>query len=150
VEVDAVKVLVVDDEVRLAQSVARGLRADAFDPGADDYLPKPFSFVVLIARLRSLVRRAASARPSVLRAGDLVLDPARHRVTRAGTELTVSRTARPTSETSTALARRSATRTTSTAAAVARTRTPTRDRRGRAADCRCLRRGGTGAVTGAA
>jgi two-component system OmpR family response regulator len=147
------KVLVVDDEVRLAQSVARGLRADgftvdvahdglsgrdaalsgvydavvldimlpglqgyrvleqlraadvrtpvlmltakdgeydeadAFDLGADDYLTKPFSFVVLIARLRSLVRRSAAARPTVLRAGDLVLDPARRRVTRAGTEV---------------------------------------------------------------
>jgi two-component system OmpR family response regulator len=147
------KVLVVDDEVRLAQSVARGLRADgftvdvahdglsgrdaalsgvydavvldimlpglqgyrvleqlraadvrtpvlmltakdgeydeadAFDLGADDYLTKPFSFVVLIARLRSLVRRSAAARPTVLRVGDLVLDPARRRVTRAGTEV---------------------------------------------------------------
>ncbi|HEV7871637.1 MAG TPA: response regulator transcription factor [Modestobacter sp.] len=150
------KVLVVDDEVRLAQSVARGLRADgctvdvapdglsgrdaamsgaydvivldimlpglqgyrvleqlreadvrtpvlmltakdgeydqadAFDLGADDYLIKPFSFVVLIARLRSLVRRAASARPTIMRAGDLVLDPARRRVTRAGTEVTLT------------------------------------------------------------
>ncbi|SDY49746.1 DNA-binding response regulator, OmpR family, contains REC and winged-helix (wHTH) domain [Modestobacter sp. DSM 44400] len=156
VDDDTMKVLVVDDEVRLAQSVARGLRADgftvdlthdgisgrdaamsgaydaivldimlpglqgyrvlqqlreasvrtpvlmltakdgeydeadAFDLGADDYLTKPFSFVVLIARLRSLVRRAASTRPSVLRAGDLELDPSRHRVTRAGTELTLT------------------------------------------------------------
>jgi two-component system OmpR family response regulator len=151
-----VKVLVVDDEVRLAQSLARGLRAegftvdlahdglrgrdaamsgaydavvldimlpglqgyrvleqlraaevrtpvlmltakdgeydeaDAFDLGADDYLTKPFSFVVLVARLRSLVRRAAADRPTILRAGDLVLDPARHRVIRAGTELTLT------------------------------------------------------------
>jgi two-component system OmpR family response regulator len=65
-------------------------QADAFDLGADDYLIKPFSFVVLIARLRSLVRRAASARPTIMRAGDLVLDPARRRVTRAGTEVTLT------------------------------------------------------------
>jgi two-component system OmpR family response regulator len=151
-----VKVLVVDDEVRLAQAVARGLRAegfevdlahdgftgrdlalsgiydivvldimlpglqgyrvlrelrdarlqtpvlmltakdgeydeaDAFDLGADDYLTKPFSFVVLIARLRALHRRAATARPAVLRAGDLTLDPGRRTVTRAGTEVVLT------------------------------------------------------------
>jgi DNA-binding response OmpR family regulator len=50
--------------------------ADAFDLGADDYLSKPFSFVVLIARLRALMRRGAPARPVVLTAGDLRLDPA--------------------------------------------------------------------------
>jgi two-component system OmpR family response regulator len=147
------KVLVIDDEVRLARAVARGLRAedftvdlahdgitgrdaamsgaydaivldimlpglqgyrvleqlraaqvgtpilmltakdgeydeaDAFDLGVDDYLTKPFSFVILVARLRALVRRAAALRPTVLRAGDLVLDPARHTVTRSGTEV---------------------------------------------------------------
>jgi two-component system OmpR family response regulator len=64
--------------------------ADAFDLGADDYLTKPFSFVVLVARLRSLGRRAATARPTVLRAGDLVLDPGRRRVTRAGTDVTLT------------------------------------------------------------
>ncbi len=58
--------------------------ADAFDLGADDYLTKPFSFVVLVARLRALVRRGAPARPAVLEAGDLTLDPARHVVTVAG------------------------------------------------------------------
>ncbi|KDF01432.1 transcriptional regulator [Mycolicibacterium aromaticivorans JS19b1 = JCM 16368] len=61
--------------------------ADAFDLGADDYLIKPFSFVVLIARLRALMRRGAPARPPVLRVDDLELDPARHRVTRAGIEV---------------------------------------------------------------
>jgi two-component system OmpR family response regulator len=150
------KVLVIDDEVRLARAVARGLRAedftvdlahdgitgrdaamsgaydaivldimlpalqgyrvleelraarvgtpilmltakdgeydeaDAFDLGVDDYLTKPFSFVVLVARLRALVRRAAARHPTVLRAGDLVLDPARHTVTRSGTEVTLT------------------------------------------------------------
>jgi two-component system OmpR family response regulator len=151
-----VKVLVVDDEVRLTQAVARGLRAegfevdlahdgltgrdralsgiydvvvldimlpglqgyrvlqelraarlqtpvlmltakdgeydeaDAFDLGADDYLTKPFSFLVLIARLRALHRRAALVRPAVLRAGDLTLDPGRRTVTRAGTDVTLT------------------------------------------------------------
>jgi two-component system OmpR family response regulator len=147
---DDMRVLVVDDEVRLARSLARGLsaegfvvdlahdgitgrdtalrgnydvvvldimlpglqgyrvlqdlrqaelatpvlmltakdgeydEADAFDLGADDYLTKPFSFVVLVARLRALIRRGASARPAVLRAGDLTLDRARRHVERAG------------------------------------------------------------------
>jgi len=61
--------------------------ADAFDLGADDYLTKPFSFVVLFARLRALVRRGAPERPAVLVAGDLRLDPARHTVTHAGVEV---------------------------------------------------------------
>lgn len=56
--------------------------ADAFDLGVDDYLTKPFSLVVLMARLRSLLRRGAPARPSVLQVGDLSLDPARRAVRR--------------------------------------------------------------------
>jgi DNA-binding response OmpR family regulator len=56
--------------------------ADAFDLGADDYLSKPFSFVVLIARLRALLRRGAPARPAVLSAGDLRLDPSARTVHR--------------------------------------------------------------------
>jgi two-component system OmpR family response regulator len=54
--------------------------ADAFDLGADDYLTKPFSFVVLLARLRALLRRGAQARPAVLTVGALSLDPAMHQV----------------------------------------------------------------------
>ncbi|NKQ57392.1 response regulator transcription factor [Amycolatopsis sp. K13G38] len=50
--------------------------ADAFDLGADDYLTKPFSYVVLVARLRALLRRGAPERPAVLAVGDLRLDPA--------------------------------------------------------------------------
>ena len=50
--------------------------AEALDTGADDYLRKPFSFVVLAARLRALVRRGSGPRPSVLEAGGLTLDPA--------------------------------------------------------------------------
>jgi two-component system OmpR family response regulator len=59
--------------------------ADAFELGADDYLTKPFSFVVLLARLRALVRRGAPERPAVLSAGDLALDPATRRVSRGET-----------------------------------------------------------------
>lgn len=59
-------------------------QTDAFDLGADDYLTKPFSFLVLVARLRALVRRGAPERPVALTAGDLVLDPAKREVLRAG------------------------------------------------------------------
>jgi DNA-binding response OmpR family regulator len=58
--------------------------ADALDLGADDYLTKPFSFVVLLARLRALLRRTAPPRPTVLAAGDLSLDPATREVLRNG------------------------------------------------------------------
>ncbi len=61
--------------------------ADGLDVGADDYLTKPFSFVVLIARLRALLRRAAPPRPAVLAAGDLTLDPASRQVSRDGTDV---------------------------------------------------------------
>jgi DNA-binding response OmpR family regulator len=64
--------------------------AAALDAGADDYLAKPFSFVVLVARLRALVRRAPAARAAVLRVDDLCLDPATHRVSRAGVELALT------------------------------------------------------------
>src|SRR5512138_2226634 len=56
--------------------------ADALDLGADDYLTKPFSFVVLLARLRALLRRGVQPRPAALTVGDLVLDPAAHTVAR--------------------------------------------------------------------
>ncbi|WP_084959268.1 response regulator transcription factor [Thermoactinospora rubra] len=56
--------------------------ADGLDLGADDYLTKPFSYVVLVARLRALLRRDAGRRPAVLTAGDLSLDPARRQVRR--------------------------------------------------------------------
>ncbi|GAB92477.1 putative two-component response regulator [Gordonia rhizosphera NBRC 16068] len=62
-------------------------QADAFDFGADDYLTKPFSFVVLIARLRALARRGAPERPPVLTAGSLSLDPAAHVAKRGDTVL---------------------------------------------------------------
>ena len=56
--------------------------ARALDAGADDFLAKPFSFVVLMARIRALLRRGGGERPAVLTAGDLGLDPAEHRVWR--------------------------------------------------------------------
>src|SRR4051812_31800508 len=75
---DAVPVLMltardaVDDRIR------------GLDAGADDYLPKPFDFGELLARLRALLRRAPSARAPVLRVGGLVIDPARRAVTLDG------------------------------------------------------------------
>ncbi|MBC8365217.1 MAG: response regulator transcription factor [Actinobacteria bacterium] len=150
------RVLMVEDEVRLAQSVARGLEADGFDVdvvhdgldglwraregsyaaivldimlpgmngyevcrtlrsediwtpvlfltakdgeydetdgfemGADDYLRKPFSHAVLVSRLRALTRRSLGSRPAVLTQGSLELDPATRRVSRAGTDISLT------------------------------------------------------------
>lgn len=59
-------------------------RVDGLQLGADDYLPKPFAMVELVARLRAVTRRPRHALPPVLRAGDLEVDPARRRVSRGG------------------------------------------------------------------
>ena len=64
--------------------------AQALDAGADDFLSKPFSYVVLLARLRALLRRGGAERPAVLVAGDLTLDPATHRVARGDVEVALS------------------------------------------------------------
>jgi len=64
--------------------------AEALDTGADDFLTKPFSYVVLVAHLRALIRRGTRERPTVLTAGDLRLDPARHRCWRGDTEIELS------------------------------------------------------------
>ena len=57
-------------------------QVEALDTGADDYLTKPFSFAILLARIRALVRRGAAERPSILTAGDISLDPANRSVMR--------------------------------------------------------------------
>jgi DNA-binding response OmpR family regulator len=62
-------------------------RVDGLDLGADDYLPKPFAFAELVARIRALLRRAQPALPPVLTRGDLVLDPGRRITRRGGREL---------------------------------------------------------------
>jgi two-component system OmpR family response regulator len=65
-------------------------RVAGLDAGADDYLPKPFSFAELLARLRALVRRGAAERPAVLEVGDLRLDPATRDVWRGETAIHLS------------------------------------------------------------
>jgi DNA-binding response OmpR family regulator len=74
----SVRILVVEDDGVVADEAA------ALDAGADDFLAKPFSFVVLLARLRALLRRGSVERPVVLSVGDLRLDPATHHVSRGG------------------------------------------------------------------
>jgi len=64
--------------------------ADGLDCGADDYLTKPFSYVVLLARLRALLRRGVTVRPAVLEAGELTLDPATRLVTVSGRPVTLT------------------------------------------------------------
>ena len=65
-------------------------QANGLDYGADDYLTKPFSFVVLLARLRALTRRNLPARPSILTVRDITLDPATHEVELAGTPVALT------------------------------------------------------------
>ena len=64
-----------------------GDRVRGLDGGADDYLTKPFAFEELLARIRALLRRSELSRPPALTAGDLVLDPVTHRVTRGGADV---------------------------------------------------------------
>lgn len=65
-------------------------QAEALDLGADDYLVKPFSVVVLKAHLRAVMRRGRRERPAILRAGNLAFDPAERRVTRDGTAIALT------------------------------------------------------------
>ena len=64
--------------------------AEALDTGADDYLSKPFSYLVLVARIRALLRRGSRERPATLNVGDLRLDPAAHRAWRGEMELSLT------------------------------------------------------------
>src|SRR3954447_3200771 len=64
--------------------------AEALDTGADAFLTKPFSFVVLLARLRALLRRTGRARPVTYTAGDLTVDPVTHRCRRGDTEVALT------------------------------------------------------------
>jgi two-component system OmpR family response regulator len=63
---------------------------EGLDTGGDDWLTKPFSFPVLIARVRALARRGGRERPAVLQAGDLTLDPAARQVFRGDDEITLT------------------------------------------------------------
>jgi two-component system OmpR family response regulator len=65
-------------------------QAEALDTGADDYLTKPFSFVVLLARIRALLRRSGRSEPVVYVAGDVRLDPITHRCTRGDAEVALT------------------------------------------------------------
>ena len=65
-------------------------QVDALDAGADDYVTKPFSYAVLVARLRALIRRGKVERPAILEAGDLKLDPGARRVWRAEAPLALT------------------------------------------------------------
>lgn len=64
--------------------------AEALDTGADDYLTKPFSYVVLVARIRALLRRSSKEQNLTYEAGDLVLDPAAHHCWRGDTEVALT------------------------------------------------------------
>jgi DNA-binding response OmpR family regulator len=65
-------------------------RVDGLGLGADDYLPKPFDFAELVARVRALARRCVEAVPPILESGDITLDPSRRVATRAGRRLDLS------------------------------------------------------------
>jgi DNA-binding response OmpR family regulator len=88
---DVCRALVADrSESRvLMLTAARSVRdrVEGLGLGADDYLPKPFDFAELVARIRALGRRAAAALPPTLQHGDLSLDPARRVAVRAGRRL---------------------------------------------------------------
>ncbi|SMQ57814.1 response regulator transcription factor [Agreia sp. VKM Ac-1783] len=65
-------------------------QVEALDTGADDYLTKPFSFAILLARIRALIRRGQSERPAVLEAGDIRVDPSTREVTRGAERIDVT------------------------------------------------------------
>ncbi len=84
-----------DNQTPILMLTARDAVPDivkGLDSGADDYLTKPFSFEVFLARLRSVARRGSTPRPIVLQIGDLVLNPASHQVVRGEREIHLSPT----------------------------------------------------------
>jgi DNA-binding response OmpR family regulator len=74
----------------LTAAASNGDLVEGLGLGADDYLPKPFDFAVLVARIGALARRAHPVVPPVLRHGDVVVDSARRRAFRAGRELSLT------------------------------------------------------------
>ena len=85
----------IDNETPILMLTARDAVPDivkGLDVGADDYLTKPFTFEVFLARLRSVARRGSAPRPAVLQVGDLILNPASHQVTRGEREIHLSPT----------------------------------------------------------
>ncbi|MDQ6836328.1 MAG: response regulator transcription factor [Actinomycetota bacterium] len=81
-------------EVGILMLTAAGTLEDVVDGlslGADDYLPKPFRFAELVARIQALGRRTAPSRPPVLSHGGLELDPARRQLTRDGHDVELAR-----------------------------------------------------------
>jgi len=84
-----------DNQTPILMLTARDAAPDivkGLDLGADDYLTKPFAFEVFLARLRSVARRGSTPRPTILRIGDLVLNPASHQVARGEHEIHLSPT----------------------------------------------------------
>jgi DNA-binding response OmpR family regulator len=80
-------------QTRVLMLTASGTIADRVEGltlGADDYLPKPFAYAELVARIRAVARRSSPALPPILVHGDLRLDPAQRIATRAGARLTLS------------------------------------------------------------
>jgi DNA-binding response OmpR family regulator len=81
------------DDTRVLMLTAAGTieeRVDGLSLGADDYLPKPFAFAELVARVRALARRATPSLPPTLSYGDVILDPARRVALRGGRRLELS------------------------------------------------------------
>jgi DNA-binding response OmpR family regulator len=65
-------------------------KVEGLDAGADDYLTKPFAFEELLARIRALLRRKDDSKSLILKAGDLIVDVESHKVSRSGTEITLT------------------------------------------------------------